>query len=173
MSTQALEPPPTLGPGLARLIRLLDEAGGPLPLSELVRLLGSSTVSLLELEPFIRFDPDRYADNPIRRTAAFELSCMCWEPGQSSPAHDHRGSACCVRVMQGVLTNISYGQSPAPHAGRPAELCVGGLLAMQDTQTHRLANRRPPGDRLITLHAYSPPLIPADDRVVPIPGEDR
>lgn len=162
----------TLGPGLTRSIRQLDAIDGPIPLADLVRMIGSASVSLDELAPFIRFDPARYADNPIHRTTRYELSCMCWEPGQASPIHDHRGSDCCVRVMQGILTNIGFGPSAAPHAGRTTELRAGGLIALHDTQTHRLANRRPPGDRLITLHAYSPPLIPARERVVTIPDED-
>jgi cysteine dioxygenase len=153
--------PSELPAPLRRLcIRLEDSAAaGAISLEVAAAELDALELDLQALAPWWIFDAVRYRRNLIRRTADYEMLLLCWLPGQSSPIHDHRGSACAFRVMEGIVSETIYEHChddvATPAAMRwlpPATIC-----ASRDFDIHQVANTQPDRD-LVTLHLYSPPL---------------
>ena len=104
------------------------------------------------------FDDARYQRNTIAKTHWFELVLLCWKPGQATPIHDHEGSACAFKVIEGVATERRFtlendgALTPNGHCHMPA----GHVCAAKDGDIHLVVNE---GDvDLITLHIYSPSL---------------
>jgi len=138
----------------------LDSSGGAcVSLETLAAELDGLELDLQMLAPFWIFDAVKYRRNLIRRTAAYEALLLCWGPGQRSPIHDHRGSGCAFRVVEGVVTETLYERTcdglAAPAAMR--WLPPGTICASRDFDIHEVANSQPDHD-LVTLHVYSPPL---------------
>ena len=109
-----------------------------------------------------------YQRNPVLTDPArYMVMCLCWEPGQRSPVHNHRGSSCAVVVLNGVCSETIYEPDPA-HEGYwrvqsgPHDLGEGGVVASVDTDTHVVENRQAEGVGLCTLHIYCPPLTKMD-----------
>lgn len=155
-----ISPLPVVSPvpcSLTRLIEELEQATLPFSLEALTRLMHSAAVTPAEVAPWRGFLPGHYREATIRRRRHYEMRCLCWRPGQFSSIHDHRGSACCVRVVEGKLTTTDYARTAAGLRPRKTfEVPAGELLAREDCDIHRVGNaaRRD----LITLHVYSPPL---------------
>jgi len=53
-------------------------------------------------------DPTKYSRNLIARNKHFTLLLLCWPPQTCSPIHDHGGSECWLRVVQGTLDERVY-----------------------------------------------------------------
>jgi cysteine dioxygenase len=157
-------PPANLCNSLARLVRELEALPAAIRLQDLVAILRQAAPTAEELRDYIRFDEREYCHQTVHACERYEILCMGWLSGQSSTIHDHRGSCCCVRVVQGVLTNTDYVLNAQGEltAVRTRELPAGSLLPRQDRQIHRVWNRQSPGNELISLHVYAPPLT--DDR---------
>ena len=106
-----------------------------------------------------KFHNARYARNLLAKGPWYQLLVICWRVGQSSPIHDHIGSACGVRVVQGVATETVYRTTGSgrvtPTAHR--EFSQGQVVLSEDTDIHLITNQHPDQD-LITLHLYTPPL---------------
>jgi cysteine dioxygenase len=146
---------------LATLFRYLDELPGPASLSALEEVVGSLDVECDELREHIRFSERGYARNLVRAGPCYHLLVLCWKNGQRSPIHDHAGSACCVRVLRGVLTETRFEFAANGHikAIGSRDLPTGGVCVSQDADMHQVSNLQPPPADLVTLHIYSPPLI--------------
>lgn len=82
-----------------------------------------------------------------------------WLTGQKSPIHNHRGSQCCVRVLQGTAVETVYSRTRdgffETHTDRYAASSVFGG---QDTDIHTLENDAAYEQGLVTLHLYRPAL---------------
>jgi cysteine dioxygenase len=93
--------------------------------------------------------------------AAYHALVLCWRSGQRSPIHDHRGSACAVRVIRGAATETIFEMTEEGRVfeTRTRQLAEGFMCATEDLDIHRIANDQPAGSDLITLHIYSPPLL--------------
>ncbi|MBA4068155.1 MAG: hypothetical protein C0501_31530 [Isosphaera sp.] len=142
---------------LTQLLRRLDDFGGPIPLRALERLLVCFMPEPGELQPYERFDDRRYRRNSVRETAWYEAVLICWLPGQRSPIHDHRASACGVRVTAGhaEVTDFDVTDPARPRATASRRLGPGEITVSFDRDAHRVAAADSP---LVTLHLYSPPL---------------
>lgn len=147
-------------PKLGRLIAYLDSLTGRADLAVLERLLGELDITDADLRPACRFKSERYQRNTIRQTEWYELVALCWESGQRTPIHDHRASSCAFRVIKGAASETRFERSASglicpthTHRMEPGYIC-----AAEDADIHQVANTQPPGEALITLHIYSPPL---------------
>jgi cysteine dioxygenase len=145
---------------ISEFLDQLDAASQPISLESLKGWLGQ-----LELEPehvsdFLNFENDKYQRNLLRRTANYEALLLCFEAGQRTPIHDHSGSACGVKVIQGAGIETSFKSSADGwlFATGSTELPQGGVVGSQDMDIHQLSNLQIDGRRLVTLHIYSPPL---------------
>ena len=151
---------------LPALLSILQTFDRPLASDELNDLVARIELPRSAWEDDVRFQPDEFCFHTLYDSPHFELNLIGWRCGQVSCAHDHRGSACCVRVLAGVLTNRDYQLSPAGQlleTGR-RDLHPGELLARQDHGIHRCGNEQADGRDLVTLHLYSPPLRPREER---------
>lgn len=147
-----------LSANLSGLIRQLEAHTERLRLEHLQEMVTTAELSPRDVADFIRFDDESYQDHLVWRSHHFEVRCLCWKKGQHTSIHDHHGSSCVVRVLQGTLTNRDF----APAAdGRvrllaTSRLQPGQLNARQDHEIHQLSND---GDAdVVSLHVYSPPL---------------
>lgn len=151
------------GPSPSALVQLICQLEGyrrPLRLDELVHVTQMVELARPDLQPYISFLEQTYGDQPVYARDRFEIRCLCWQSRQQSSVHDHRGSRCCVRVVEGVLTNADFARASD---GRVKRVCTdtfhcGDVLAREDRQVHQVRNAQPPAHELVTLHIYSPPL---------------
>jgi cysteine dioxygenase len=159
---------------IADLFSPLQGRAGRLGLEELRRWLDEVPMGLEDVQPWVRFSSERYQRNLMYSGPAYHALVLCWRNGQRSPIHDHRGSACAVRVLQGVATETVFQRSAGglvfPTHSR--ELPVGATMASEDEDIHQVSNLQADGADLVTLHVYSPPLLVmgsyslTEDRVV-------
>jgi cysteine dioxygenase len=142
----------------------LDRRGGPLSLSVLEGWLRESALTIDNLGHFLVFRPDRYVRNLVHAGPGYQALALCWRNGQRSPIHNHRGSACGVKVLRGVATETAFVRAPnglvVPTGSR--ELGVGYICGSFDDDIHQVSNLQGDGADLVTLHVYSPPLLRMD-----------
>ncbi len=147
--------------GSTTLFAELDRHRDAIPLDEIMAWLQNNEFDLEELEPWLRFDPERYQRNLLHSGPAYQALLLCWRNGQRSPIHDHRGSACGVKVLSGHATETTFDFAPNQmiyplHSRDLAEGCVCGSF---DADMHQISNLQPDDADLVTLHIYSPPLL--------------
>jgi cysteine dioxygenase len=130
------------------------------------RLLQETPVGSDSLAPYLTWDRQHYTRNLIDRTPLYELMAICWDVGQASSVHNHRGQNCWMAVPLGRLhvenfhlvqqdldsgrcvlepTNIVEMNLSHPCAVDPAD------------PVHRVVNPREFNQRAVSLHVYSRP----------------
>lgn len=145
--------------GLEPLLSYLEQLTAPATLDRLETLLRSTRMTRQDLGSFCNFGLRTYKRNIIARSRWFDLALLCWRPGQRSPIHDHRSSACAFRVIEGTGTETLFQLTGEGKEVRPIdshEMPEGYICAAHDGDIHDVANRTDAD--LITLHAYSPRL---------------
>jgi cysteine dioxygenase len=146
---------------LDQLLNALDGFAERIPLEDLLSRLSDLDLQLPDVAACLRFGESTYQRNPLRLGLAYHALVLCWRNGQRSPIHDHRGSSCAVRVLEGVATETQFERSANgliyPTFSR--ELPAGSILGSQDADIHQMSNLQPAGANLVTLHVYSPPLL--------------
>ena len=156
-------PPAVLRPRFEalRLVTIGD------PLDGLQRALMSIDLDADALGDTIAIDTAAYVRTLVLRRPTIEVFVMAWLPGQRSPIHDHRGSACAVKVVSGVGLEQLYTQGPEQTAiknGGAQRIGKGGVIGSFDSDIHSFGNAAASPasirDILVTIHAYWPPLAP-------------
>jgi len=146
---------------MAELLGRLDQYRQRVPLDELCAALAETEVDLDEIRAFVHFNRDTYRRNLMHAGPGYQALILCWRSGQRSPIHDHRGSSCGVRVLRGVATETLFerNEQGLVYATLSRDHPEGSVCGSQDTDIHQMSNLQPPGQDLITLHIYSPPLL--------------
>jgi cysteine dioxygenase len=149
-------PPQKLRP----LIQYLDGLTARATLERLRTLLAETKITRDDLRDFVVFEDEHYRRNLVSIGPWYEILVICWRSGQRSPIHNHAKSTCGLKVLAGVCTETIFARSACGQvvALNSTELAAGTITASQDTDTHQVSNLQPPGEDLITLHIYSPPL---------------
>lgn len=137
----------------------MDGLTGSAEIHKIEALLREANVTREELVVACKFDDVTYARNELAKSEKYQLLVICWKGGQSSPIHDHYGSLCGVRVIDGEATETIF-EEAGPGMARPIssriyqtdEVCV-----TSDRDIHLITNEQPDQD-LVTLHLYTPPL---------------
>lgn len=145
--------------GLVKLIRYMDGLTGPADLDSVRELLVEADVERADMVQACKFNSVSYARNRLAKGDWYDLLVICWKQGQSSPIHDHVGSACGVRVVDGTATETIF-EETNPGFVRPVKqhtFCKGDVVLTSDTDIHLITNEQTSQD-LITLHLYTPPL---------------
>ena len=139
----------------------LDRFEERIPLGVLIRGLKRVRLERAMLEPFVQFSPERYRRNLMHAGPAYHALVLCWRNGQRSPIHDHRGSACAVRVIHGDATETVFQVTEEGHLFpvRTRKMSEGFICATEDMDIHQISNLQPGKADLVTLHLYSPPLL--------------
>lgn len=148
----------------------------PPELAHLGSLLFSRPIPESDWRPFLFFKADGYARNLIEQGSGnFDLLLVAWLPSQSRYAwdgstlligcsciHDHAGSHCLMRVLEGTVEEALY---DTPAGGglpllpkQPRMLSAGQGSYIHDAMgVHSVGN--PTGRPAVTLHLYSPPIL--------------
>jgi cysteine dioxygenase len=147
-------------PPLGSLIDYLDSLSGRADLEVLSRLLAQLRITRADIEPVCCFGAQGYRRNTISESPWYELLALCWRSGHCTPIHDHRGSSCAFRVVEGVGTEIRFTVTPSGLVCPVAtnRMPAGYVCAAEDDDIHQVANMQAPGKDLVTLHIYSPPI---------------
>lgn len=146
---------------LKALFTKLDARQEAISLAELEAELKTTDLQDSDFRRTAAFGERTYRRNLLHEGPNYHALVLCWRPGQRSPIHDHSGSSCAVRVLQGVATETSIaltGQGLV-YATASRDCRVGMVLGSFDGDAHQISNLQPPGQDLITLHLYSPPLL--------------
>ena len=158
---------PGVNPGAIQDLNLqswfleLDQYADKIPLPVLTSGLKRLRLDLSDVMAFVKFSDDRYQRNLLHRGPAYHALLLCWLNGQRSPIHDHRGSACGVRVISGEVTETVFEMTEEGHVFpvRTSRLPESAVCATEDLDIHQLSNLQPGNANLVTLHIYSPPLL--------------
>ncbi len=146
---------------LKALLMKLDARQEAIPLAELEAALATTELQDADFRRAAIFGERTYRRNLLHEGPNYHALVLCWRAGQRSPIHDHSGSSCAVRVLQGVATetSITLTAQGLVYATASRDCQVGAVLGSFDGDAHQISNLQPPGQDLITLHLYSPPLL--------------
>jgi cysteine dioxygenase len=146
---------------LESLFAYLDGLKGRAALPDLTAVMAELEVDCEDFTEFIRFCDQGYARNLMRAGPWYHALVLCWKNGQRSPIHDHKGSSCGVRVLQGTLTETLFEMMPNGHikASFSRDLLPGSVVGSEDTDIHQISNLQLGSADLVTIHVYSPPLL--------------
>jgi cysteine dioxygenase len=144
---------------LLSLLERWDRREAPIPGSELLAALEDLRLGHEDLIEAIGFDEACYRRTIIHSRPHYQVLVLCWRSGQRSPIHDHRGSNCVVRVIQGRASETRFDPTPC---GRLVptwshEHLEGATTACCGEEIHQMGNFDAPGRDLVTLHVYTPP----------------
>jgi cysteine dioxygenase len=147
-------------PKLGELIDYLDSLNGRADLDVLRSILARADVSREDFGPHAVFGTKGYKRNTVCKSDHYELLCLCWRSGHCTPIHDHKGSSCAFRVIEGVGTEVRFEKTGCGLVCpvKTTRMEPGYICAAQDEDIHQIANMQAPGRDLITMHIYSPPL---------------
>jgi cysteine dioxygenase len=147
-------------PALAKLFAELDRYDAQIPVEVLRAGLQQLEISLADVRRWAQFGRERYQRNLMHAGPAYEALLLCWSAGQRSPIHDHRGSACAFRVIEGTAAETQFERTAdgLVFATRTHDMPEGTICATFDADVHQVSNLQAAGKPLITLHIYSPAL---------------
>jgi cysteine dioxygenase len=138
-----------------QLVDWLQTFDERVPLDELKSRLDDDSISAGLLGDYIHFSDERYSRNLLAYGPQFYALVLCWQPGQASPVHDHKGASCGVRVIEGVATETSFGWDGDQLVEKSVTtMHAGEVCGSFDDDIHEIRNN---GEtNLVTLHIYSP-----------------
>jgi cysteine dioxygenase len=148
---------------LADVFEYLESCNGPVDLDKLVAILKDLKITRADVEDYVQFNEGTYRRNQIRLGQWYEALIICWGPGHKSYIHDHHGSSCCFRVIEGTAKEVickPTGRSTDLPLVKPVDtrtLVAGSVCGSSSAHIHEVINPNKSED-LITLHIYSPPL---------------
>ena len=144
--------------GISELVGWLDKIDRRPGLDELEMKLSSIEVNISALKCCIGYSKEGYQRNLIQKNEFYELVAICWIPGQLTPIHDHVGSDCAFKIINGVSTETTYSLNEDGLAYQIGvrEYRAGEICASDEPDIHRVSNNS--DNELINLHVYSPPL---------------
>ena len=145
---------------LKRLFAYLDALHGRAPLAELRTRLAELEIDIEHVAAHVKFADRTYRRNLVHAGKWYNVWVLCWRNGQRSPIHDHKGSSCGVRVLDGTMTETLFEFAPNGHVKAVAsrDFPPGSIIASRDMDLHQVSNLQPGDADLVTLHVYSPPL---------------
>lgn len=128
-------------------------------------------VSRLEIDcslmaPYVAFSDDGYSRNVLHRDDNFEAICICWQPGQGTPVHNHGRSFGVISVYEGKLGCTNFrrnddGSEPGKADLSPIATVMaapGSVMLDRIGSIHRLGNPPSARRRAVSLHFYAGPL---------------
>lgn len=131
----------------------------PADLRRLTRLFVTHAAG--ELHRAARFDPVSRWYLRLALTDQVEVWLLTWTPGQATRPHDHGGASGAYTVLDGQLTET---WRDGPVRSRRATRRHGRGSAFGPDRVHTV--RSTGGLDAISVHAYSPPLLPLGTDVV-------
>ena len=123
------------------------------------QLISKANVTREDMINACRFSDKTYARTTLAKSDWYQLLVICWKYGQASPIHDHEGSNCAVRIVDGVATETTFREigNGVVEPVCKRELKTDDLCTANHSDIHLIENLQP-NRELVTLHLYSPPL---------------
>lgn len=144
------------------LAKLLD--GDTADIDKIRAALEAYTSDPQDWEEFAHWNDHTYTRNLIDEgNAKYNLILLCWNNGQASSIHDHAGSHCFMKCLDGTLSEELYSCPDEVEVGKElkprkvSELKTDGVCYISDkVGMHRISN---PSHTIpsVSLHLYSPP----------------
>jgi len=128
--------------------------------TDLRQRLEALNISVEDLAEHAISDDNGYRRNLVYECEMADFLLLYWKSGQRSPIHNHAGSTCGFKVLKGTGMETVFDMTPCGQvvATRTSVMNEGYICAAQDSDIHQVSNLQAPGNDLITLHIYSPPL---------------
>ncbi len=149
---------------ITQLLMVLDIWAEKIPISFLVENLTDLQLSIDEIQKCAEFSDKTYRRNLLHESDSYQALILCWKNGQRSPIHNHKGSSCGVKVLEGSATESIFEIAPNdliyPTSSRTLD--TGKVIASADDDIHQISNLQSDNRDLVTLHIYSPPLLHMD-----------
>jgi cysteine dioxygenase len=143
---------------LSSMFGVFESYDNIVPTNILKRLMEEVSVDEASFGHCLRFGDSSYCKNLLYAGSTFQALIICWRPGQRSPIHDHKGSACAVRVLMGTATETRYEKTKnGLRATGSSTVSENGVMTSEDLDIHEVSNEH--AKNLVTLHVYSPPLL--------------
>lgn len=139
--------------------------------AEIRQFLVERPVDPASIEPYLFWDLQHYTRNLIAKNELFELIAICWEPGQGSSVHNHRGQNCWMMAPIGRLRVQNYRVREQDLARSTCqiertdivEISPANPMAVDPAEpVHKVYNPREFGGRAVSLHIYSRPFDSCD-----------
>jgi cysteine dioxygenase len=133
---------------------------------EILDFLKRNPVLTETLTPYLIWDPRHYTRNLVDKTALYALVAICWEIGQSSSVHNHRGQNCWMAVPAGRLLVENYLLISQDLEKGSCHLDPAETIDMDEAHpcavdpkepVHRVLNPHEFNQRAVSLHIYSRP----------------
>jgi len=130
--------------------------------SRVMTLMSNYTSNASDWEKYAHFDPTRYTRNLVDDgNGEFNLLVLAWGKDHQSSIHDHAGSHCVMKILDGELNESQYNW---PDASQTEMIEAKRTIYTRDEVTyisdkiglHRVANRS--GTNALSLHLYTPPI---------------
>jgi cysteine dioxygenase len=128
--------------------------------------LRANPVDPESLQRYLFWDAQHYTRNLIDKTVLYELLAICWEVGQRSSIHNHKGQNCWMAAPLGRLAVRNYKllseDLGAHHCDivptDAVEITPENPVAVDPLNpVHDVRNPKEWGTRAVTLHVYSRP----------------
>ena len=150
-----------MSPKLRPILAYLDALESRADLNVLGALLDAAGLTVDDVREHCLFSEERYSRTKVSSGPWYDLFVMGWQPGQRSCIHDHVGSSCALRIVQGTATELGFVPTgPGCEVVRMESLKTyhpGAQCLAQDGDVHQIVNRDL-HENLVTIHIYSPPL---------------
>jgi predicted metal-dependent enzyme (double-stranded beta helix superfamily) len=118
------------------------------------------------LQPYLFYAKSHYTRNLIFKCELFEVMAICWEVGQASRIHNHRGQNCWMAVPIGKLRVQNFRvQEKNRHRGTcrlaPSIFydmdCAHPGTVQREEPVHQVLNLPEFNQRATSIHVYSHP----------------
>lgn len=142
----------------------LSKAG--FTLDRVDQFLKTHPIELESLKPYLFFRSSHYTRNLIDKKDLYEVIAICWESGQRSQIHNHRGQNCWMAVPLGKLLVQNYRVIEGNAEGGYCELAESKRYWMDPMNPgrvepaepiHYVANPPELAQRAVSIHIYSYP----------------
>lgn len=130
------------------------------------RFLKAHPIDPETLKPYLHFRTSHYTRNLIDKNKLYEVIAICWEKGQISQVHNHKGQHCWMAVPIGKLLVQNFRVVTGNPDGGHCELTESDKYWMDpanpgrvelDEPIHYVANPAELNQRACSIHIYSHP----------------
>ena len=123
-------------------------------------------VDAATLERYLTWNGQHYTRNLIDHTELYDLMAICWDVGQCSSIHNHKGQNCWMSVPMGRLVVQNYRVISEDLNEHRCEIVPTESVEMNALRpvgvnpkhpVHSVRNPREYNQRAVSLHIYSRP----------------
>jgi len=129
-------------------------------------LLRATPVEPDSIGKYLVWDRQHYTRNLIDKTPLYELIAICWEVGQGSSIHNHKGQNCWMAVPIGRLLIQNYRVLDQDLDAGTCDIVPTDIVEMNPAApaavdprepVHKVYNPAEFNQRAVSLHVYSRP----------------